>query len=287
MMRRQPPKHRPIQPWVPQSEVPGRDAASLRYREFAPPPALESILVGIWTLIGSEQGQNTYFYHVVPDGCTDLVYDRGAGEGFIFGTVSASKTVVMPGDVSIVGIRLQPHVLQSVTGLPPSEVMNTEPSFTSASVGYLNDLFERYAFPKGQPFGKSQVEALAEAVASMHRPERINPRAQWLISALLEGNGSVDRASQTTGFCTRQLQRIARQDLGLAPKMFGCILRLQQTFHSILDTNKNQAHTAALHGYADQAHMIREFTRLTGYSPGFWRARKMSDSSNPTALKRA
>ncbi|MCC5805924.1 MAG: AraC family transcriptional regulator [Opitutales bacterium] len=235
----------------------------------------------VWTLTGQSAGAAPFSYHVVPDGCSDLIFDHESGEGFIFGTASNAKTVEMSGRVSIVGVRLQPHLLPAFTGIPACAVRNSEPSFDEVSMDAMNDLFARHTAAENDRFDVPEANALAHAVAARLRPERINPRAQWLISALLHGGGSVDCAARATGFSVRQLQRIAQRELGLSPKRMGRILRLHQAFPQVLGSNESHALIAADHGYADQAHMIREFTSLTGYSPGFWHSRRMSDLSNP------
>lgn len=271
---RQHPRHRPVQPWVGISPSEDSCQPGLHYREFAPPVELVDFIVGVWTLAGRSRGSSPLQYHVVPDGCSDLIFNHHAGEGFTFGTVSKAKTVEMSGTVSLVGVRLQPHLLPAFTGIPAHAVRDAEPSFAEASLNGLNDLFTSHAAKTSGGCGRCGAESLARAVAKRFRPERVNRRAAWLTSALLSGGGSVDHAAQQTGFSHRQLQRIAQHDIGLAPKLFGRILRLQQSFPAVLDGGQCHALAAAEHGYADQAHMIREFTELTGYSPGFWRKRR-------------
>jgi AraC-like DNA-binding protein len=130
-------------------------------------------------------------------------------------------------------------------------------------------------------FGVREAEALARAVAATLRPDRVNIRARWLTSALLSSAGSVDQAARTTGFSARQLQRIAQHDLGLTPKRLGRILRVQQAFPAVLQPNRCHALDAVEHGFADQAHMIREFQSLTAYSPKFWRDRRWHEIRLP------
>ncbi len=282
MILRNHPRHRPIQPWISECSSPATGSSGPHYCEFAPPAELDGVLVGVWTLTDRSHEDTPLHYHVVPDACSDLIFDQQAGEGFVFGTVSRAKTVKMSGPVSLVGVRLQPHLLPAFTGIPASELRNIEPSFREAAIDGMHGLFERQITDASGVFGAREAESLARAVAAKLRPERINIRAQWLTSALLHGGGSVDQAARTTGFSARQLQRISQQDMGLPPKLLGRILRLQQSFPTVLGGQNSHALTAVEHGYADQAHMIREFTILTGYAPGFWRERRMSDLFNQT-----
>ena len=268
------PKHRPLQPWIPASGTPVSNRSGLHYQEFAPPSELSGIFVSIWTLTGRGSVDTPFDYHVVPDGCNDLIFDRDTSEGFIYGTVNESKTVMISGSSQIVGVRLQPHLLPAFTGIPASVVRNEAPAFSEASIGNFNHIFERYTMEGTGIVGLREATNLAWAVSEKFRPKRVNVRADWLVSALLDGYGSVDHASRVTGFSTRQLQRVANEDIGLSPKELGRILRFQQALPAVLRGNENHTTVAAAYGYSDQAHMIREFNRLTGYSPGFWRKRE-------------
>ena len=277
------PRHRPLQPWVPVSGARVNARTGLQYREFEPPAALSGILVHVWTLTGQSPQDEPIDYHVVPDGCSDLIFDQEAGEGFVFGTVTSSKTVRISGSARIVGVRLQPHLLPGFTGIPASAVCDVEQSFREASIGDFNALFERHAVSAKGSTDECEATKLAHAIAARLRPERVNIRAHWLTSALLAGGGSVDEAARTTGFSARQLQRIARHEIGFSPKLLGRILRLQQSLPAVLRGEGNHTQVAADHGFSDQAHMIREFNTLTGYSPGFWREREKSELFNPEA----
>lgn len=272
--------HRPIQPWIAAAKTPGSQTEGLHYREFAAPPGLQGIAPVVWTLSGEARTNKSLCYHVVPDACSDLVFDRLSGEGYIFGTVSEAKVVETGGRISLVGVRLQPHLLPAYTGVPACELRNMEVTFRELSLTGMNDLFASIVGDDGKDFGVREAQCLSDAVARMLRPERVNIRALWLTRALLAGGGSVERAAHSTGFSTRQLQRIAEQELGLSPKLLGRILRLQRTFPEVLEGKTGFALVAGDHGYADQAHMIREFSTLTGYAPGFWRSHRMSDLCN-------
>ena len=86
------------------------------------------------------------------------------------------------------------------------------------------------------------------------------------------------------GLGERQLERVFVERVGLGPKAFARVARLQ-AFLPHLDGAGGRTSWAALAvglGYADQAHMVREIKRLAGVTPTeLARARAMSDSFNP------
>ncbi len=71
------------------------------------------------------------------------------------------------------------------------------------------------------------------------------------------------------GLSTRQLQRTLQRLTGFAPHDLLKVLRVQQSFRK---------HYLDL--YADQAHYIHAFRQATGYTPGRYWKRFMSDSYN-------
>lgn len=66
----------------------------------------------------------------------------------------------------------------------------------------------------------------------------------------------------------KQYYRIFLDYVGVSPKQFLKIIRLQNTFYQIqINSTKNLTDLAYLCGYFDQAHFIHDFKSLTGYTP--------------------
>lgn len=66
----------------------------------------------------------------------------------------------------------------------------------------------------------------------------------------------------------RALQRLVRRRLGLTPKWLIQRRRLQEAAERLRGGSTTQAEIAAALGYADQPHLIRDFARVTGMTPG-------------------
>jgi AraC-like DNA-binding protein len=67
----------------------------------------------------------------------------------------------------------------------------------------------------------------------------------------------------------RRLQRAFDRSVGLSPKVLGRVLRLRQAVRRLESAGRplSWAGVAAAAGYADQAHLIREFRALAGVTP--------------------
>ena len=90
--------------------------------------------------------------------------------------------------------------------------------------------------------------------------------------ALVEERPDLVRTAQLaaeTGLSERALQRLVSRRLGLTPKWLIQRRRLHEAAARLrADTGSTLAETAALLGYADQAHFVRDFSRVTGTTPG-------------------
>jgi AraC-like DNA-binding protein len=86
------------------------------------------------------------------------------------------------------------------------------------------------------------------------------------------GRASISSVSKEIGWSRKHLAHQFRRDIGLPPKTvariirFDRVLRLTRTCPEI-----NWSAIAIDCGYADQAHLIRDFSEFTGHSPTVWR----------------
>ncbi|MFW6599288.1 helix-turn-helix domain-containing protein [Propionibacteriaceae bacterium Y2011] len=71
----------------------------------------------------------------------------------------------------------------------------------------------------------------------------------------------------------RTLQRLVRRRLGLTPKWLIQRRRLQEAAERLRDRSADAAELALLLGYADQAHFIHDFRRVTAMTPGQFSSR--------------
>jgi AraC-like DNA-binding protein len=174
------------------------------------------------------------------------------------------------------GACLRPGALSHLTRLPSSD-------FTDRSVS-VEEVFAAQ--------GKLLLEQLGA-----HLPTR---DALGTIAAFLAQVGTTQnrRASLALDGCNRVRQLAAQTDLpprtlhsrlirelGLSPKRVLRIQRLHRALKLAQDRSSAWPQIAAGSGFADQAHMIREFVDLLGESPTAWRQRcHLPISSIPRAI---
>lgn len=86
----------------------------------------------------------------------------------------------------------------------------------------------------------------------------------------LDGRINVLGLSREFGLSARTIQRTLMDQVGLSPKQLILNVRLQRTLAKLGSAASGTCHAdlATECGYADQSHMIHDFKRLAGRSPG-------------------
>ena len=78
---------------------------------------------------------------------------------------------------------------------------------------------------------------------------------------------AVDELAGDAGISSRQLERRFLREVGVGPKLLGRIIRFQQVFRAVEQSNNAWAEIAIECGYYDQAHLIRDFNQFAQQTP--------------------
>jgi AraC-like DNA-binding protein len=193
---------------------------------------------------------------VVPDACTDLVW--AGGRLTVAGPDTRPRVVTLAPGSRLVGLRLRPGTAGAVLGLPASELLDSSPD-------------------AAEVLGRDLVAALLEDLAAGMDPHALLRRVVQLravrgpdqlvlaaIVALGHPDARVGSVAAELGVSARQLHRRVRDAVGYGPKTLQRVLRFRRL--QALPTAP-LIELALDAGYADQAHMTAEVTRLAGVSP--------------------
>ncbi|MFD7630493.1 helix-turn-helix domain-containing protein [Streptomyces sp. NPDC059851] len=94
----------------------------------------------------------------------------------------------------------------------------------------------------------------------------------WRRLVAARGCVQVGAVAEELGWSRRYLTERFRGEVGLSPKTFARVLRFEHA-HDLATTHDPLpwADVATASGYADQAHLVREWSEFTGRSPTAWR----------------
>jgi AraC-like DNA-binding protein len=100
-------------------------------------------------------------------------------------------------------------------------------------------------------------------------------------AALIEQSTRLADVADRLGWSTGTLTRRFRERVGLTPKRFARVRRVQRVLESVNDTAKaDWAAVAVTHGYFDQAHLVNEFRELAGITPTAYRPRSAAEQNH-------
>ena len=109
--------------------------------------------------------------------------------------------------------------------------------------------------------------SILEEVLLDHLRLSFDPAIQDAMSVLRAGM-PVSQVAMRLGFSTRTLERRFSSQVGLGPKQFARVHRLQRVLRALRRPNKPEwCALAAAYGYTDQAHLIHDFQDLAGIRP--------------------
>jgi AraC-like DNA-binding protein len=92
--------------------------------------------------------------------------------------------------------------------------------------------------------------------------------AKEAAAAMLQSRGNVGVAdvAARSAVSPRHLERVFQEQVGVSPKVFGRLLRLDHALQ-LGSPECNWSQVAGACGYFDQSHMVRDFRALTGATP--------------------
>jgi AraC-like DNA-binding protein len=197
---------------------------------------------------------------VLPDACSDLVWEQGVG-GYVAGPDTGPVRTVTKAGTVIVGVRFRPSAGGTALGLPLSEVRDQRVA--------LADLLPAAA--RRLPASLSPAEAAARAVdvagllIAGAAPDHAVSRAAVL---LRDPAARTEDIAGQVGLSERQLRRRVRAAAGYGPKTLQRVLRFRRFVRMLDAAEPPDLATAAVQaGYADQAHLTRECAALSGLTP--------------------
>lgn len=253
-----------------------RDASHVMYR-YVPSRELAGLLrrfwVPVWSLPpGQEAPQMVLQYPV----CLVVISHDYAR---FYGVVSGLSTTTLTGEGWAIGVMLAPAAGYLLAGsvdaftdryvdLPAVLGTDTEGLVTRVRAMMADD-------PHDVAAHRTAVAAV-EGALRRFLPIDVEGELVNAVVADIEDDPAVLHVGQVCdrfSLSERALQRLVRRRLGLTPKWLIQRRRLQEAAERLRSGSSTQAEIAAALGYADQPHLIRDFARVTGMTPGHFAAR--------------
>lgn len=250
------------------------------YSETAPPSDLEPWVHSFWSFSSPPDRADSYEHRVLPDGCVLLVWMPIAehpegGALLITGPRMSAMTVdVAPGD-SFFGVRFRPGEARSVlprqvdVRLPDLQNVHLPLQHLDSPLAHKWSERLRFAHGASQTYSIFEEEVREWSGAA----DQTDGRIRTAVLRLYDGSARIASLAAEVALSERQFQRVFRYRVGLTPKQYARIRRFRGTLANILCAEPHTwGRVATDCGFADQAHLTREFTAFFGAPPEALRA---------------
>lgn len=242
----------------------------MKYTQIEPSKHLKSKIHNFWELKGEEN--DNHWERIFPDGCPGLLINLGDtcktdnghsimehGKTYLVGAMTSFKDSYMNENTHLVGICLKPSAFSSFFSYASlHEIKNQTIEFD-----------KNLSFNKDKFFVKNYENYLNQFF--IDREIRNENKILETIKHIQASNGtlSIERLSKRNDISIRQLERKFNETIGLTPKEFSNIIRVQHA----LDLIENSKHTRSLLdiafecGFYDHSHLTNAIKQHTGRSP--------------------
>lgn len=243
----------------------GRVKPSPGYREWAPPPVLRDAVACVWSQVAPAAPTRPVL--VLPDACSDLVWEAGRGAMVAGPDTSAWQTQPGPGSVTL-GVRFSPGAGGPALGTALCEIRDERVDLAdiapALAAGLGADLPPPVALERllGAAFSLVGDGPPDDAV---HAATRFLGDPRTRLTTVVEGSGSASAScddAATWPWATAPRRSNGSSASGASSPVSGGSL------------SPDLARLAHESGCADQAHLTRECNQLSGLTPSALAARQ-------------
>jgi AraC-like DNA-binding protein len=238
-----------------------------------PAPDLERAVEFHWLITWDLRGRPPYAQETLPHPCVHLVFERG--RSYVYGVETGKFTRVLEGAGRAFAVKFTPGGFHPFAGVPIARLTNTTlPAtdiFGSAAIELERAIVasddEREMVALVEEFLRARLPACDDPQAAVVRRLVARIAAEREITA-------VDDVVALAGIGKRTLQRLFREYVGVSPKWVIQRYRLHEVAARLDRGDRLDWPRLVVElGYADQAHLIRDFKAIVGRTPAAYARR--------------
>jgi AraC-like DNA-binding protein len=269
---------------------------NIDYEEWPPGAALNGVILAYWRVAGD--GSAVPSPAILPDAYMEIVINLGGavtltGPAFngsqppraVVGLLEATIEMRYPPDVCSFGIRLHPARAATFLGVPAKTIVNAVTPLECVSQP-LDERLSR-AFHAHPRIDSTEGRGAIEAVLIEHL-RRAPPSDDLIVRAVDRLLGAdvpvaVSDIAKELGVSPRHLHRRFVADVGVAPKRLERLARFARAWRqAVMGPPITWADLALANGYADQAHLVREFRTFGARPPAHLFTAEWYETTNVT-----
>lgn len=267
------------------------------YIEHPTPPDLRRHIRCLWQLRDDAPEEDIQV--IYPDGCCELLAELGvplrmhavdgqvrSDQPFCFAAQQCGPVRLQAvGAVLCIGVRLQPAASALVAGARLAGLRDHAPDLHTLDDGFAQTFAAAARASAAADDPEPLWHFLRLACANFALDANIEQAVALLDAA--DGDMRISALAKTLGVSLRTLQPRFLAAVGMTPKEYARVRRLQALLQSLDEEHADIASAAARHGYSDQAHATHDLVRWTGSTPGALVRALRGDRAGDDALRLA
>lgn len=237
------------------------------------------------THLGLPSGSLTFIVSISePLRLYDEALEADERYGVLLAGLHLRRTLVRHnGAMAGIQINLSPIAPRAFFGLPAGEVAHSSYDLDVIARPIADELYTRV---NAASSWHARFDAIDDVLIRTAR-EVIGVREEvvnsWRRIARSHGGLPISLVADEVGWSRRHLNTQFNAEFGIGPKDAARVLRYDRARRMILCGNLKIADIAAICGYADQAHLNRDFKSFTGTSPTTWLRDDQVARTSPSA----
>jgi AraC-like DNA-binding protein len=247
-------------------------AGAFGHARRTPAEELRSWILHYWMVEWNLPAGERQTVQTLPHPNVQLVFSSD-GSALVHGVQGSKFTRVLEGNERVFGVKFRAGGFFSFLKAPVGSLLDK----TIPAAGVFGAAVHRWQPKLTGPASEEEKIASANAFFLGLTPEREADagRAAQLVDEILRDREirTVKELSTRAGVSVRGLQRLFQQHVGVSPKWVIRRYRLHELVEQLnAGARWDGASLAVELGYFDQSHLIRDFRRLTGWSPERYRS---------------
>lgn len=206
---------------------------------------------------------------VFPDGCIEIIFccNPNRPSASIYGSVLNSRSIHFEAGYEHFAVRLLPEQGRRFMNYPVSEITDKKLPLLElvlADSSIVENICEQTSFT-------DRIHVFMEFIQAVTREERAVPEfIDYSVKKIYthKGNITIKELAEDTGYSDRYLRRKFEEFIGMKPKLFCQIVRVQNSLQTLM--HRRDFHLMDVLdelGYYDQSHFIGEFKRFNMLPP--------------------
>jgi AraC-like DNA-binding protein len=254
-------------------------AFPLTYTEYRPPIDLAPWIACFWQIAGEIADGAPVLHRVLPDGCADVLFDlestrrSGGTPADLVGPMSAAQVFGLRGKVDLLGIRLRPGTICAFSGIPADLLLDTTVPISGLPPPLRVNVAELADMASSPARISLLINAYRTRLAALKEPDPVVRQAltRWVRAERSEFF-PISVLTRDLGLSERAFERRFVAQVGLTPVRYRRLARFRSVLRLYAGGLRDWAALAAITGFSDQSHFVRDCRAFAGLTPTEWAA---------------